>query len=105
MLEEDHVSEDEKARWSGWSPEEGYDSPAQIHAKEDLTNEKLPRRSTAPGLHMGLTMLLNVQKNDYYCSGTESVGFKVGKVSWKIYLEHVRTVFIWPVISPPTRRP
>ena len=42
----------------------------------DARHEELPRRAIAPGLHMGLSVLLNVSKNEYYCSGTESVGFK-----------------------------
>ena len=42
-----------------------------------LENEPLPRRVIAAGLHAGLTVALNVEKDEYYCSGSESVGFKV----------------------------
>ena len=38
----------------------------------------MPRRSIAPGKDVGLSVMLNVEKNEYYCTGTESVGFKVG---------------------------
>ena len=38
----------------------------------------MPRRSIAPGKDIGLSIMLNVEKDEYYCTGTESVGFKVG---------------------------
>ena len=31
----------------------------------------------AAGLHAGLTVVLNVEKEEYYCSGAESIGWKV----------------------------
>ena len=37
----------------------------------------MPRRSIAPGKDIGLSIMLNVEKDEYYCTGTESVGFKV----------------------------
>ena len=37
----------------------------------------MPRRSVAPGNDAGLSIMLNVEKAEYYCTGTESVGFKV----------------------------
>ena len=40
-------------------------------------NESLPRRSIAPGREVGLSLMLNVEESEYYCTGTESVGFKV----------------------------
>ena len=81
-MEEDHSTPEEKALWEGWTPEEGYEYAAVLHEKDqhgkvDFSDERLPRRSTAPGLHMGLTVLMDVQKDEYFCSGTESVGFKV----------------------------
>ena len=63
---------------------DGYSEPAYIPVIEDLKetekileNEPLPRRVIAAGLHAGLTVALNVEKDEYYCSGSESVGFKV----------------------------
>ena len=69
----------EEARWSNWDLENGY-----IYLPKNGPNvtinghEEMPRRALAPGLHMGLSVMLDVQEDDYYCSGTESVGFKVG---------------------------
>ena len=40
-------------------------------------SEELPLRGLSPGRSMGLSVMLNVKENEYYCSGTESVGFKV----------------------------
>ena len=37
----------------------------------------MPRRSVAPGNDAGLSIMLNVEMDEYYCTGTESVGFKV----------------------------
>ena len=41
----------------------------------------MPVRAIAPGLHMGLSVVLDVKEEEYYCSGTESVGFKVRRLS------------------------
>ena len=43
----------------------------------DWSDEVVPRRGIAPGRSMGLSLILNVKEDEYYCSGTESVGFKV----------------------------
>ena len=40
-------------------------------------NEDLPRRAKGAGQHSGLTIALNVESEEYHCSGSESVGFKV----------------------------
>ena len=42
----------------------------------DFSEEVVPRRGIAPGRSMGLSLILNVKEDEYYCSGTESVGFK-----------------------------
>ena len=69
------VDEEEEARWENWDMQKGYSKepdPATIHDTREL-----PLRAMAPGLHMGLSVVLDVKEDDYYCSGTESVGFKV----------------------------
>ena len=38
----------------------------------------MPRRARSPGMHAGLSVIMDVQQREYYCSATESVGFKVG---------------------------
>ena len=40
-------------------------------------DEDLPRRAKGAGQHSGLTVALNVESEEYHCSGAESVGFKV----------------------------
>ena len=79
---EQTIDKTEVERWLEWKPEKGY------FKKEDIANEipnitaddgafkyeKLPRRSVAPGVLAGLTLLLNVDKEEYYCSGT--TGFR-----------------------------
>ena len=48
--------------------------PESLHEIRDM-----PLRALSPGLHMGLSVVLDVQEEEYYCSGHESVGFKVRK--------------------------
>ena len=87
VLEDDvEINENKTKRWEGWDINDGYAEPAYIPVIEDLKetekileNEPLPRRVIAAGLHAGLTVALNVEKDEYYCSGSESVGFKVSK--------------------------
>ena len=85
-------------RWSYWDLEHGFlnalqpppiPSPdhrrrrrraaAATDALEDRAplGDELPLRALSPGRSMGLSVMLNVKEDEYYCSGTESVGFKV----------------------------
>ena len=76
----DQIEEDleEEKRWQFWDMQDGY---KYAHGEHDdghgKAGEELPRRGIAPGLHMGLSVLMDVQEEEYYCPGTESVGFKV----------------------------
>ncbi len=66
--------------WSGWNLQEGYLnglSSGTGHNSEITRETDRPLRAIAPGLHMGLSVMLDVKEEEYYCSGTESVGFKV----------------------------
>ena len=57
--------------------QDGYKYPYGEHDDgHGKAGEELPRRGIAPGLHMGLSVLLDVQEDEYFCTGTESVGFK-----------------------------
>ena len=51
-----------------------------------MKNETLPRRVIAAGLHAGLTVVLNVEKEEYYCSGAESTGWKVSNLLFFAFL-------------------
>ncbi len=56
----------------------GYTSPEpEVIDHKNFSNEQLPRRALSPGRNMGLSVLLNVQEDEYYCSSSESVGFKI----------------------------
>ena len=86
MDEHTHIDEELEKRWSKWDIHNGYTEKAGhpiIHHGEDvdeiLKNESLPRRVIAAGLHAGLTVILNVEKEEYYCSGAESIGWKVSQ--------------------------
>ncbi len=66
---------DEEARWKHWTMQDGYDNkpdPEHLHDIRDM-----PLRALAPGLHMGLSVILDADTEEYYCTGHESVGFKV----------------------------
>ena len=88
VLESDTViDEDIVNRWSNWNVKDGYSEPGTHpvikhgdNIEEVLKNESLPRRVITAGLHAGLTVVLNVEKDEYYCSGSESVGFKVSSI-------------------------
>ena len=72
------IDDAEEKRWLNWGMQDGYKYNYGEHdSKEGHADEDLPRRGKSPGLHMGLTVLMDVQEEEYYCSGTESVGFKV----------------------------
>ena len=52
-----------------WTPETGY-SP-------DTPVDSVPWRPYGAGKYFGLTLALDANVADYYCSSTASVGFKV----------------------------
>ena len=45
--------------------------------EKDFEGYYMPRRALSPGMHAGLSVIMDVQEREYYCSATESVGFKV----------------------------
>ena len=47
--------------------------------EKDFEGHYMPRRAMSPGMHAGLSVIMDVQEREYYCSATESVGFKVYK--------------------------
>lgn len=53
-----------------WTAERGFPPDADRFTT-------YPRRAAGAGSHMGLTVLMNVHVRDYYCSTTNSAGFKV----------------------------
>ncbi|KAM7347465.1 pickpocket 28 [Cochliomyia hominivorax] len=52
-----------------WTPEKGYPPNLPLHY--------FPRVSGGTGTRMGLTVILNVSSEEYYCSKTKCVGFKI----------------------------
>ena len=89
IMMKDDTEKAELARWGHWDLEEGYT------ADFDPEKNHLPHRSVSPGLHMGLTVLLDVQKDEYYCPGAESIGFKV-RLSWiECWLETLNTYILF----------
>jgi hypothetical protein len=52
-----------------WTPEAGY--------LPDSTTQTIPWKPHGTGAHLGLTMVLDANLHDYYCSSTASTGFKV----------------------------
>lgn len=66
----DHVDDgsDGEADFMSWTPEKGYDRSQTHH---------YPIPVPGPGSHMGLTLSLDADVANYYCSSTTSSGFKV----------------------------
>ncbi|XP_066582320.1 pickpocket protein 28-like [Prorops nasuta] len=52
-----------------WNPETGYD--------DSVSPDSVPWRPYGAGLFYGLTLVLDAEISEYYCSTTASVGFKV----------------------------
>ncbi|XP_059480003.1 pickpocket protein 28-like [Neocloeon triangulifer] len=52
-----------------WTPEDGY--PNNHHP------QSLPWRAIGAGKHLGLTVVLDCEKHEYFCSSTASLGFKL----------------------------
>ena len=69
----------EPSRWTHWDMQSGYHQPAGSygHVHNLQTHPEKPIRAAAPGLHQGLTVMMDVKEDEYFCTGTESVGFKV----------------------------
>lgn len=57
---------------NNWTPEYGFSSEK---LKSDPYSS--PRPAAGTGSELGLTLLLNADINEYYCSSTNSYGFKV----------------------------
>eukprot|EP00094_Tigriopus_californicus_P012851 TCALIF_12426-PA protein Name:"Similar to ppk28 Pickpocket protein 28 (Drosophila melanogaster)" AED:0.14 eAED:0.15 QI:199/0.5/0.4/1/0.75/0.8/5/0/353 len=72
---QDHDEQEEK-RWANWDIQNGYTDTNGASTNLSTTYEFMPRRALAPGLHMGLSVMLDVQESEYFCTGSESVGFK-----------------------------
>ena len=93
VLESGEVDSEQEQRWNGWNPSSNFDGlpepieiPEEHHhdiakIEEILAKEPLPRRVLSPGRALGLSVMLNVEESEYDCSGSESVGFKVSKIT------------------------
>jgi hypothetical protein len=56
-----------------WTPENGYPPNA--------TADTPPRRAFGVGVHLGLTLVLDVEADQFYCSSSAGAGFKVKNVT------------------------
>lgn len=52
-----------------WNPQSGYPS----HTPPDY----IPWRPWGIGSHLGLTLVIDAEQDEYYCSSEASLGFKV----------------------------
>ncbi|XP_018575693.2 pickpocket protein 28 [Anoplophora glabripennis] len=54
-----------------WNPEKGF-------TEEETGDENtVPKRPLGAGSHLGLSLILDAQVDNYYCSSTSSIGFKI----------------------------
>ena len=76
----------EPSRWTHWDMQSGYHQPAGSygHVHNLQTHPEKPIRAVAPGLHQGLTVMMDVKEDEYFCTGTESVGFKVLNINMMV---------------------
>lgn len=54
-----------------WNAEKGYDA--------SMPPDVIPWRPYGAGLFYGLTLVLDVETSEYYCSSTAGMGFKVSR--------------------------
>lgn len=55
-----------------WTPEDGYGS-----TKITNIEETFPLPGVGPGNEYGLSVMLKLNTHDFFCSSTESSGFKI----------------------------
>ena len=69
-------------RWLDWNPESGYQHLPSPHlhpynSKMVEMEEHLPRRSISPGLFSGLSLVLNLNRSEHFCTSTSAIGLRV----------------------------
>lgn len=99
------IFENSKYHPVDWDPENGYGN--QIKSKYmyprvaagNSLNFSWPSKTNyeldffiGPGKSLGLTIILNSNYNDYYCSSTNSAGFKVKTVRRKLIFPDIFTI-------------
>lgn len=65
----DSVNDNGNLSTADWTPERGW-------GENDRKNS-YPRPGAGSGSHMGLFVMLNAELDDYFCSSSNSKGFKV----------------------------
>jgi amiloride-sensitive sodium channel len=61
-----------------WTPEKSY--------PPNSPNNLMPWRPAGAGKHLGLTIVLDVEVQEYYCSSTASAGLKVNLIYFLVIL-------------------
>ncbi|XP_037911902.1 pickpocket protein 28-like [Hermetia illucens] len=88
-----------------WTPESGY--------PKALPNDYYPAAAIGTGYSMGLTVILNAEIAEYYCSSTNGAGFKfllhspietaeVGDNGFSLQVGHETRAVISPIVSEAT---
>jgi hypothetical protein len=65
-----------------WTPENGYPS--------NITADTIPRRAFGAGAHLGLTLVLDAEADEFYCTSSAGVGFKVKDVTSNLLAISIR---------------
>ena len=81
MLKNSEADPVEEKRWAGWSLQDGYVEAVANSFEEEhklpYKDRSMPMRALGPGQQMGLSVLLDVEEDEYFCSSAESFGFKI----------------------------
>ena len=82
------------SQWLNWNPESGYAFP--------YNSNDLPRRSISPGLFSGLSVTLNLNRTQHFCTSTSAIGLRViikfnSLRSWILpdFLGFITSAFKW----------
>jgi hypothetical protein len=77
-LSEKRYKEEELIEWSKWDLEKnGLLINAKPGDEEYKTEQKFPRRQNRAGKSSGLSVLLNPDLHEYFCTSSDSHGFQV----------------------------
>ena len=81
----------ENKNWLSWNPESGYAYPYNL--------KDLPRRSISPGLFSGLSVTLNLNRTQHFCTSTSAIGLRViikfNSLRSKNFTWFFRAYYIW----------
>jgi len=70
------MNESEWTAWSQWNIDDDLIVPQDMVGSKKRLD--VPRHQQQPGMHQGLSIVVNPELDEYKCPATDSEGFRVG---------------------------